>query len=99
MEASPPDSTETPDLVVNVLPSKKFDIQISTSQASKSKSSTVEGVGSQKPREGEILKGKLPVTASQVLPSAQESSPASEVTWQILSVFKFCSKYFLKFSS
>lgn len=60
MEASPPDSTETPDL------------------ASKSKSSTVEGVASQKPREGEILKGKLPVTASQVLPSAQESSPASE---------------------
>jgi len=61
MEASPPDSTETPDL------------------ASKSKSSPVDGVvASQKSREGESLKAKLPVTASQVLPSAQDSSPASE---------------------
>merc|ERR1719458_1355872 len=61
MEASLPDSTETPDL------------------ASKSKSSPVDGVvASQKSREGESLKAKLPVTASQVLPSAQDSSPASE---------------------
>merc|ERR1719239_1360758 len=61
MEASPPDSTETPDL------------------ASKSKPSTVESVASQKSREGEISKAKLPLTATQVLPSAaQEPSPASE---------------------
>jgi len=60
MEASPPDSTETPDL------------------ASKSKPSTVESAASQKSREGEISKAKLPLTAAQLLPTAQEPSPASE---------------------
>ena len=69
--------------------SKKFESQILTLQASKSKSSTLEGVvASQKPREGESLKAKLPVTASQVLPSAQESSPASEVAF-VANTFSF----------
>ena len=58
---------------------ESLETQISTLQASKSKPSTVETATSQKSREGEILKAKLPVTAAQVLPSAQESSPASEV--------------------
>ena len=58
---------------------ESLETQISTLQASKSKPSTVETATSQRSREGEILKAKLPVTAAQVLPSAQESSPASEV--------------------
>ena len=51
----------------------------------------MESAASQKSREGEISKAKLPLTATQVLPSAaQEPSPASEVTnWQMLaSVFQ-----------
>jgi len=45
--------------------------------ASKPKPSSVESGLSQKSRDGEIIKAKLPVTA-HVLPTAQEPSPASE---------------------